>query len=541
MAYNTPGVYVEELQSLPPSVAGVATAVPAFIGYTQIAKEFVDDDLHLKPKRINSFPDYRAYFGLADPETSITVKIAAGTDGVLRATPDLSEAKRSRYLMYYALQLYFANGGGPCYIVSVGKYKAAPAHDNTDLDIGLLTDGLNAIEKEDEPTLIVFPEAQNLLIGDYTTLHTAALKQCAALQDRFVIMDLHGDDVSLSTPNVPLSNQIGDAVTKFRNQNIGTDDLKYGAVYAPNVETTLQFIYTEISDRRHGRWCHNEDGCFAHFGTPRQPVVPDGEGRNQRPALQAAAVGCDGRHLRGGRQFRGVWKAPANVSVATAVQPTIPITNSDQDAMNVDPNAGKSVNAIRAFTGQGTLVWGARTLAGNDNEWRYINVRRFFIFVEESVKKATQQFVFEPNDANTWVKVQGMIENFLTTLWRQGALQGAKPEHAFYVAVGLGKTMTALDILEGRMIVEIGMAAVRPAEFIILRILADDGRILDRTHRGDIHGSRLSASAVSFPGRLGRREDQLHRSHRAGHGAREDRIPPQRQQGLSTRSPCRAW
>jgi uncharacterized protein len=166
---------------------------------------------------------------------------------------------------------------------------------------------------------------------------------------------------------------------------------------------------------------------------------------------------------------RGVWKAPANVSVKTVVQPTIQFTNVEQDQMNVDVTAGKSVNAIRPFIGQGNLVWGARTLAGNDNEWRYINVRRFFIFVEESVKKATVQFVFEANDANTWVKVQGMIENFLTTLWRQGALQGVKPEHAFYVAVGLGKTMTALDILEGRMIVEIGMAAVRPAEFIILR------------------------------------------------------------------------
>ena len=137
--------------------------------------------------------------------------------------------------------------------------------------------------------------------------------------------------------------------------------------------------------------------------------------------------------------------------------------------MNVDSTAGKSVNAIRPFVGRGTLVWGARTLAGNDNEWRYVNVRRFFNFVEESVKKSTEQFTFEPNDANTWVKVQAMIENFLTIQWREGALQGIKPEHAFYVAVGLGKTMTPLDILEGRMIVEIGMAVVRPAEFIILR------------------------------------------------------------------------
>lgn len=166
---------------------------------------------------------------------------------------------------------------------------------------------------------------------------------------------------------------------------------------------------------------------------------------------------------------RGVWKAPANVSLNAVIGPAVKISHEQQAEYNVDVNAGKSINIIRSFTGKGTLVWGARTLAGNDNEWRYVPVRRFFNFVEESVKKATEQFVFEPNDANTWVRVQAMIENFLTTLWRQGALQGVKPEHAFYVAVGLGKTMTALDILEGRMIIEIGMAAVRPAEFIILR------------------------------------------------------------------------
>jgi hypothetical protein len=166
---------------------------------------------------------------------------------------------------------------------------------------------------------------------------------------------------------------------------------------------------------------------------------------------------------------RGVWKAPANVSLSSVNAATLLIDNTTQDDLNVDVNAGKSINAIREFTGKGVLVWGARTLAGNDNEWRYISVRRFFNMVEESVKKSTGQFVFEPNDANTWVKVKGMIENFLTVLWRQGALAGAKAEQAFFVKIGLGQTMTALDILEGRLNVEIGMAAVRPAEFIILK------------------------------------------------------------------------
>lgn len=166
---------------------------------------------------------------------------------------------------------------------------------------------------------------------------------------------------------------------------------------------------------------------------------------------------------------RGVWKSPANESLINVVGPSVKVTDEQHGTLNIDPSTGKSINVIRSFVGKGTLVWGARTLAGNDNEWRYVSVRRFFNMVEESCKKTTEQFVFEPNDANTWVKVQAMIENFLTTLWRQGALQGAITEHAFYVTVGLGKTMTALDILEGRLIVEIGMAVVRPAEFIILR------------------------------------------------------------------------
>ena len=166
---------------------------------------------------------------------------------------------------------------------------------------------------------------------------------------------------------------------------------------------------------------------------------------------------------------RGVWKAPANVSISAVVGPTIKIDDNDQKNLNVDVNGGKSVNAIRSFSGKGTLVWGARTLAGNDNEWRYIPVRRLYNMVEESVKKATSWVVFEPNDANAWVRVKAQIENFLNGLWRDGALAGAIPDDAYYVLVGLGTTMTSLDILEGRMIIEIGMAAVRPAEFIILK------------------------------------------------------------------------
>lgn len=468
-AYKSPGVYIEEIPKFPPSIAPVETAIPAFIGYTEKAVEFVADDLHLKPTRIASMVEYESYFGGPQPEEAIVVTLAETQDEdgntlTQTAVSSLAEGSRSKHIMYYALQLFFANGGGACYIVSVNLYKDL----GTDLVRTELQAGLSSLETADEPTLIVFPEAQFLgNIADFAALHDAALAQCEALKDRFVIMDVHGGAVSMSNSAANLLTGIGN----FRSNGIGTNNLKYGAAYAPNIETVLDFAIdeTEID--------------FVHVvdGTPADAVKLDtlAGGRNQlyqkakaairdMPCKMPPSAAIAGIYSAVDNS-RGVWKAPANVSVAAAIKPTIEFSNVQQDQMNVDPTAGKSVNAIRPFVGKGTLVWGARTLAGNDNEWRYVNVRRLFIFVEESTKKATEKFVFEPNDANTWVKVQAMIENFLTVLWRQGALQGVKPEHAFYVAVGLGKTMTPIDILEGRMIIEIGMAAVRPAEFIILR------------------------------------------------------------------------
>lgn len=166
---------------------------------------------------------------------------------------------------------------------------------------------------------------------------------------------------------------------------------------------------------------------------------------------------------------KGVWQAPANISVSSVSAVSEVLSDNDQMNLNVDANTGKSVNAIRDFSDKGIIVWGARTLDGNSNEWRYVPVRRLFNYIEESVQKSTNWAVFQPNDANTWVKVRCQIENFLSNLWRDGALAGSTPDKAFYVRVGLDETMTAQDILEGKMIVEIGLAAVRPAEFIILK------------------------------------------------------------------------
>jgi len=161
---------------------------------------------------------------------------------------------------------------------------------------------------------------------------------------------------------------------------------------------------------------------------------------------------------------RGVWKAPANEVVRGVTGLSVNYNDAEQGKLNP-----KGINLIRALPGQGIRVWGARTLS-SDGNWKYVNVRRLFIYIEESIKANTGWAVFEPNDANLWSRIQGTIRVFLTTLWRNGALVGGSAEEAFFVNVGKGSTMTEDDILNGRLICVIGVAPVRPAEFIIFRI-----------------------------------------------------------------------
>jgi phage tail sheath protein FI len=164
---------------------------------------------------------------------------------------------------------------------------------------------------------------------------------------------------------------------------------------------------------------------------------------------------------------RGVFKAPAGTSILSAVKPMVAVTDDDQQDLNV-PLDGKAINAIRTVPGYGVMVWGARTLNGNSQDTRYVNVRRTLIMLEQSIKAAAQAFMFEPNTATTWVSVESMISNFLTNQWKAGALFGATPAQAFSVGVGLGVTMTADDILDGYLKVLVKVAVVRPAEFILL-------------------------------------------------------------------------
>ncbi len=242
--YKTPGVYIEEIPKFPPSIAPVDTAIPAFIGYTERAIDRDGSDLTLRPKRIESLVEYEQYFGGPQLETGITVTIeevtvaSLGTPVGVTATAAVVEGDRSKHILYYAMQLFYANGGKSCYVVSVGPYKATVG---ADLDMTELDSGLEPLSKVDEPTLIVLPEAQALaLAADFGTLQNNALAQCEDLKDRFVIMDVHGGTESLSDPDADLLAAVASFRTSGPNQS-----LKYGAAYAPNLETVLDYAYDD--------------------------------------------------------------------------------------------------------------------------------------------------------------------------------------------------------------------------------------------------------------------------------------------------------
>jgi uncharacterized protein len=453
---QTPDIYIKEVTVLPASVVSVATAIPVFIGYTQQAQLHKPGDLHVVPQKVHSLLEYEQYFGLPFSEKGITVFLDAAIPTNIEATATIK--KPSPYIMYYALQLFFANGGAACYIVSVGNYSV-----NSLIRAADLKKGLKAIESAEEVTLVVFPDAIHIkTAAAYYGIHKEAMQLCANRKDKFIILDVW-----------MAANTATDSISALRNYDFGTTDvLRYAAVYYPSLFTLQTYAFDDVAVKIKAKGGSLFNGTLAQLLTTNLTAYQLAKKAiEQLQFVMPAAPAVAGVYAQIDNT-RGVWKAPANINIALVASPFKAITDEEQEGLNVNAATGKSINAIRSFTGRGNaIIWGSRTLAGNDNEWRYIPVRRFFIMVEVSVKLTVAAFVFEPNCNATWIKVKLMIEDYLVLLWRSGAIQGVKTQDAFFVHVGLGLTMTAQDISEGRMIVEIGMAAIRPAEFIIVKIV----------------------------------------------------------------------
>ena len=325
---------------------------------------------------------------------------------------------------------FFQNGGSRCYVVNTGNDA-------------LLGPGLEALERIDEIAIIAAP-------GQVTVdAYAAMLDSAERMRDRVAILDAPAqvEDVELLTRVAMVA---ADDRPAHADTKTGPADGDGGAGVARNAGSERPGLRPRVSDRGYGAvyfpWIRARDA----LDPARMVSVP--------PSGHMAGI-----FARTDAE-RGVHKAPANMAIRGALGLTQIIGRAEQDVLNP---AG--VNCIRSFSREGIVVWGARTLAPSASEWRYLNVRRLFNMIEESIANSTRWVVFEPNDQPLWKSIRRDIGAFLTLLWRQGALAGASPEEAFFVKCD--SETNPPDVIDaGQVVALIGLAPVKPAEFVIFRI-----------------------------------------------------------------------
>lgn len=514
----TPGIYIDESNAFPTSVVAVATAIPVFIGYTMRA-DYEGKSCLNQAVRIGSFHEFLSYYGMqsgtppttaSEQQQYVPIYHAVPSQGqgdvTLGGSPfDLLPDPSTIYYLYNSLKLFYQNGGDTAYIVSVGLIPSMPKLNkpmiagsplvNPNVAYAELFRGLQVSSLVAEITIIVIPDAVLLKEADHATLMQNVLMQCtegSAPGSRVALLDVHGGEA----PDPLQLNQPNGEINVFRT-GVGTTNLSYGIAYFPFLKTTI----VQDRDINYVNLGGGKELATVLPGADNGPLKtildqiqnPPATNAPQPSQLESALLAASPEYKRlhdvvlekintlppSGAMAgvytkvdnnRGVWHAPANVSLTAVTDTTLKITGSTQELLSMDVTTGKYINAIRPFPGLGIMAWGASTLDGNSPDWRKINVRRTMIMLEQSLKDSMRAYIFDPNTEQTWSRVSSMVTSFLIKQWSLGALAGPTQKAAFSVAIGLGQTMTTDDILNGNMILSVEVAVSRPADFLNITI-----------------------------------------------------------------------
>lgn len=322
-------------------------------------------------------------------------------------TQKFGDIQTANQHLAHAVYGFFNNGGGRCWVIRVASADDVSA-------------AIAIFESVDEIAIVAAPLPDDLTATALNAIQAALVAHCQKMEDRFAILDSARD---ITYDNLVISDDSSGIWRPAANPK------GYGAFYFP---------WLEVAD----------------------PLQPAGTRIAVPPSGHMAGI-----YARSDAQ-RGVHKAPANEVVLGALDVHYPVSKILQGTLNP-----RGVNCIRNFNGT-VKVYGARTLASDeqgDPEWAYVNVRRLFNYLRESIDEGTQWVVFEPNTPDLWARIRRNITAFLTNVWRSGALFGATPEQAFYVRCD--ETTNPPEVRElGQVVTEIGVAVVKPAEFVIFRI-----------------------------------------------------------------------
>ncbi len=518
-SYGAPGVYVEEKPSGSMPVQGVGTAVAAFVGFTELYRPDAGDPTDpdgVKPQLVTSWPQYERVYGGFAPGIKLPhavkgffengggicyiVRIPTeGGNGRLpqRALPAAGRHEIETLVVesrHADARLDVVIEGAP---PVEGQEQASP-----EFTLKVVQDG--AVKEEYGGLTIgrgqrgvdrVVNERSKLIQVQVQTVTGLSLADRVPAPGRYSIVPAAPATISarpeafegsetartgyqgLAIADDVTMVAIPDLVTVATNEDGSFDYEMYLAAQGKLVDwceasrTRMAILDAPPGLNAQGaldwRNALGKDSAFGAAYYPHlvvaNPAPRDGATNGDR-FLSVPPCG----HVAGvwarTDATRGVWKAPANEVCRGTARLEIDVTTGEQDLLNP-----AQVNCIRSFGANGIRIWGARTLASTDQSWRYINVRRLFIFIEESIRRGTQWVVFEPNDSDLWARVRRTVSSFLTGLWMQGALVGATPEQAFFILCDETNNPTS-SVDEGKLVVDVGIAPVKPAEFVIFRI-----------------------------------------------------------------------
>jgi phage tail sheath protein FI len=515
--YGAPGVYIEERPSGSMPVQGVGTSIAAFVGFTATYNADAGDSSDpdgVKPQLVTSWPQYERIYGGFAPGILLPHSVKGFFENggsiayIVRIPSGSSQAKAQRALPASGrqeIETLSVEALNPSASYDVVVESAPPAEgEQASQEFTLkiveggqvreefpgvhLGRGPKSVEKTvNERSKLVRIEVKNAQGLSVTERAPApgkySIQATAPVVNSVSATEFEGNEMArtgyegLAIAEDVTMVAIPDLVTVATRED-GTFDLEgYMAAQAKLVDwAERSHTKMAILDSPPGlnaqqalewRSALGKDSAFGVAYYPhvvvQNPLARPGATNGEKFLKVPPSGHIAGVWARTDAE-RGVWKAPANEVVRGIARLESDVTTGEQDLLNP-----QQVNCIRSFGANGIRIWGARTLAATDQSWRYVPVRRLFNFIEESIRQGTQWVVFEPNDPNLWARVRRTVNAFLRNLWMQGALVGSTPEQAFYVLCDESNN-PASSVDEGKLIVDIGLAPVKPAEFVIFRL-----------------------------------------------------------------------
>ncbi len=439
------GISPKEFTAPIPPIKEIPTSL-LFVGYTEFALDDDGQSLINIPKKISCFEEFEQYFGKAKRSNFVATMSSQDSRSIA-----ISEIENNPFTLYYSIQNFFKNNNSTISILSLGHFSEIKKPNVQDFE-----KALEIIDQYEDFSVLAFSEMQYLPNEEYATFVAKTLEICKN-KNRFFIIDLPYKEVQ----------NISYYFEDFRELlgNISPDFLTSAAAYFPSLETKMSYSFSD--ENVAVRIANQEIGLQDLQTSDPQLYSKILLGIKSKKVILPPSSCIANVYLKNDAE-RGIWNAP---SILPLLEKALFYSMNDVEQAKINSHStGKSINSIRNIPGKGTLVWGARTLNGNNSEFRYINVVRFVKMLKASILKSLDHLPREQWTANNGHLVLNVVNDFLHHYWQLGALQGLEPSTAYYVNCKINDQNSDFNSIEKNINIDFGIAIFRPAEFINISI-----------------------------------------------------------------------